>query len=308
MSIRHYTNNECPSSSLADFNDNLMTIDDFVNSKQPNTTDRLGNEVETLYHIIKMINQLITDYTNKLQSIENSIKYIKVGDYGVGGLAIRDAGDGSYSKECRFFYLPHGAIGSPLPTSALTGINIVNHPEWGLQIIGQDGVPNPRIFARTIGYGRFIGTAEFITSANSTIDSNGFLKAASPILRLFASDDVNPDDGFIKAGFAHVNDEAKNAYAKKIAVGHYEIHGSLGFAKDGWYITLPEDANGNKKFFADYSVDENYIITIKTYTKKFDTNRCEIVAGDPIDITEGRWIDVRLDMVVNDSPYKQSEE
>ena len=66
-------------------------------------------------------------------------------------------------------------------------------------------------------YGRFIGIAEFITSANSTIDSNGFLKAALPILRLFASDDVKPDDGFIKAGFVHVNDKAKNAYAKKIA-------------------------------------------------------------------------------------------
>ena len=246
MSTRQNTNNERPSNALADFNDNLMTIDEFVNSEQPNTIDRLGNEVETLYHIIKMINQLITDYTNKLQSIENSIKYIKLGDYGVGGLAIRDAGDGSYSKECRFFYLPHGAIGSPLPTSALTGIHIVNHSEWGLQIIGQDGVPNPKIFVRTIGYGGFIGTAEFITSANSTIDSNGFLKVALPILRLFASDDVKPDDGFIKAGFAHVNDKAKNAYTKKIAVGHYEIHGSLGFAKDGWYITLPEDANGNK--------------------------------------------------------------
>ena len=80
-----------------------MIIDEFVNSKQPNTTDRLGNKVETLYHIIQIINQLITYYTNKLQSIENSIKYIKLGDYGVGGLAIRDAGDGSYSKECRFF-------------------------------------------------------------------------------------------------------------------------------------------------------------------------------------------------------------
>ena len=87
-----------------------------------------------------------------------------------------------------------------------------------------------------------------LTSSNVQDILNGLIesKAASPILRLFASDDVNPDDGFIKAGFAHVNDEAKNAYAKKIAVGHYEIHGSLGIAKDGWYITLPEDANGNK--------------------------------------------------------------
>ena len=83
---------------------------------------------------------------------------------------------------------------------------------------------------------------------------------------------------------------------------------SLGFAKEGWYITLPEDANGNKKFIAEYSVDENNIITIKTYTKKFDTNRGETVAGDPIVIMKGRWIDVRLDMVINDPPYKQSEE
>ena len=83
---------------------------------------------------------------------------------------------------------------------------------------------------------------------------------------------------------------------------------SLGFAKEGWYITLPEDANGNKKFIAEYSVGENNIITIKTYTKKFDTNRGETVAGDPIVITKGRWIDVRLGIVVNDSPYKQSEE
>lgn len=308
MSTRKNTNNQCPSNALADLNDNTMIIDEFVNSKQSHMTDRLGNEIEILYQIREVIKQLITDYTNKLQSIENSIKYIKLGDYGVGGLEVRDDGDGSYSKECRFFQLPHRAIGSPFSTSALTGINIVDHPDWGIQILGQDGVPNPRIFARTIGYGRFIGNAEFITSANSTVDSNGFLKAASPILRLFASDDVNPDEGFIKAGFAHVNDEAKNAYAKKIAVGHYEIHGSLGFAKDGWYITLPEDANGNKKFFADYSVDENNIITIKTYTKKFDTDRCETVAGDPIDITKGRWIDVRLDMMVNDPPYKQSGE
>ena len=238
----------------------------------------------------------------------NGKSIIKQGDHGVGGLAIRDAGDGSYPKGCQFISIPRGAVGSPLSTSTLIGLHVVNHSEWGLQIIGQDGVKNPKVFVRTIGSGDFVGTAEFITSANSTVDSNGFLKAASPILRLFASDDVNPDDGFIKAGFAHVNDEAKNAYAKKIAVGHYEIHGSLGFAKEGWYITLPEDANGNKKFFADYSVDENNIITIKTYTKKFDTNRCEIVAGDPIDITEGRWIDVRLDMMVNDPPYKQSGE
>ena len=69
----------------------------------------------------------------------------------------------------------------------------------------------------------------------------------------------------------------------------------MGFAKDGWYITLPEDANGNKKFFAEYSFNDG-VITVKTYTRKFSTKSCEIVAGDPIDITDGRWIDLRLEM------------
>ncbi|MCO6537288.1 MAG: prophage tail fiber N-terminal domain-containing protein [Gilliamella sp.] len=139
---------------------------------------------------------------------------------------------------------------------------------------------------------------EQITTANSTVDSNGFLKKASPILRLFANDNIEESDGFKKSGFALVNDFAYGVTATRIDVGHYEIHGSLGFAKEGWYITLPEDANGNKKFFAEYSVDENNVITVKTYTKKFDFENCQIVAGKPIDITEGRWIDIRLEMPV----------
>ena len=93
-----------------------------------------------------------------------------------------------------------------------------------------------------------------------------------------------------------VNHLATGVTVKRVDVGHYEIHGSLGFARKGWYITLPEDANGNKKFFAEYSVDDNNVITVKTYTRKFSTKLCEIVAGDPIDITDGRWIDLRLEM------------
>lgn len=139
---------------------------------------------------------------------------------------------------------------------------------------------------------------ELITTANSTVDSNGFLKSASPIIRLFSNDDVDTVDGFEKSGCGLINSEAKGVTANKIAIGHYEIHGSLGFAKEGWYITLPEDANGNKKLFAEYSTDENNVITIKTYTKKFDFEKCEVVAGEPQDITDGRWIDIRLEMPI----------
>ncbi|QHJ83032.1 MAG: hypothetical protein [Caudoviricetes sp.] len=137
---------------------------------------------------------------------------------------------------------------------------------------------------------------EFITTANSTVDSNGFYKKASPIVRLFGSENINPADGFTQSGCGLVNSLATGVTAKRIDVGHYEVHGSLGFAREGWYITLPEDANGNKKVFAEYSIDDNNVITVKTYTRKFSTKLCEIVAGDPIDITDGRWIDLRLEM------------
>lgn len=139
---------------------------------------------------------------------------------------------------------------------------------------------------------------EVVTTANSTVDSNGFYKKASPIIRLFSNDDVDTVDGFEKSGCGLINSEAKGVTANKIAIGHYEIHGSLGFAKEGWYITLPEDANGNKKLFAEYSTDENNVITIKTYTKKFDFEKCEVVAGEPQEITDGRWIDIRLEMPI----------
>lgn len=139
---------------------------------------------------------------------------------------------------------------------------------------------------------------EQITTNNSTVDSNGFYKKSSPILRLYGIENIENVDGFTNAGVGLVNNDALGVTAKRIDVGHYEIHGSLGFSKEGWYIQLPEDANGNKKFFAEYSVNKKNIITVKTFTKKFDFEKCEVVAGEPVDITDGRWIDVRLEMPV----------
>lgn len=159
-----------------------------------------------------------------------------------------------------------------------------------------------RIALRTANASNFKPWVEFITTANSTTDSNGFLKKASPILRLFGNKKIEEMDGFTKSGCALINSEAAGVTAKRIDVGHYEIHGSLGFAKEGWYITLPEDANGNKKCFAEYSINKKNVITVKTFTRKFDFEKCEVVAGEPIDITEGRWIDIRLEM-----PEKQQE-
>ncbi len=123
------------------------------------------------------------------------------------------------------------------------------------------------------------------TSANTTVDSNGFLKSASPIVQLFADK-------------IELNDEAKqqNIVFEKLGVGDYLIKNSSGFAQEGWYIETPKDANGNVLFSVIYTTLENGDISVKTYKKKFDFETVSIVADldNPVDITENRWIDLRL--------------
>ncbi|ENX29116.1 MULTISPECIES: hypothetical protein [Acinetobacter] len=122
-------------------------------------------------------------------------------------------------------------------------------------------------------------------SKNTTVDSNGFVKRASPIVQLFA-DKIELND---EAGQQEITFE-------KLGVGEYLIKGSSGFAQEGWYIETPKDANGNVLFSVIYTTLENGDISVKTYKKKFDFETVSIVADldNPVDITEGRWIDLRL--------------
>ena len=122
-------------------------------------------------------------------------------------------------------------------------------------------------------------------SGNTTTDSNGFIKAASPIVKLFADK-------------IELNDEAQlqEITFEKSGVGDYLIKGSTGFAQEGWYIETPKDANGNVLFSVIYTKLENGDISVKTYKKKFDFETVSIVADldNPVDIAENRWIDIRL--------------
>ncbi|MDW5264015.1 phage tail protein, partial [Acinetobacter baumannii] len=93
------------------------------------------------------------------------------------------------------------------------------------------------------------------------------------------------------------NDAAKQPITfDKLGTGDYLIKGSLGFAQEGWYIEVPKDANGNTVVAVEYSTLENGDLSIKTYKRKFDVEKAAIVADleNPLDIPEGRWIDIRL--------------
>ena len=129
------------------------------------------------------------------------------------------------------------------------------------------------------------------TESNTTVDANGVIKKASPIIRLFADR-------------VELNDEAKlqPITFEKLGVGDYLVKGSTGFAQESWYIEMPKDANGNVLVAVIYKQLENNDISVKTYAKKFDEETGDIIpnTAKPRDIPPTRWIDLRVQALPQD--------
>ncbi|HFD2123927.1 TPA: phage tail protein [Acinetobacter baumannii] len=206
-------------------------------------------------------------------------RVLRVGDYGYGTFST----PGGYtpaldmSRNGGIFTILNGVYaGLAISTNSTDGIIFAGSPT-------------------TTAYGQFIGVVRsstlpntthiFKTDRNTTVDGNGFIKAASPIVKLF-SDHIE------------LNDEAERQpiTLEKLGTGDYLIKGSLGFAKEGWYIEIPKDANGNTVVAVVYGTLENGDISIKTFKRKFDIETAAIIAdlSNPLEIPEGRWIDIRL--------------
>lgn len=144
----------------------------------------------------------------------------------------------------------------------------------------------------TDGSSDFTAKYFFRTSSNTTVDANGFLKNASPVVKLFV-DKIEP------------NEEASEQPLsfEKLGIGHYLVKGSSGFAKEGWWIEIPTDTHGNKICAVEYQTLDNGDLEIKTFKKKMN-DEGDIVANieAPIEIPsnangEPRWIDIRLNSI-----------
>ena len=123
------------------------------------------------------------------------------------------------------------------------------------------------------------------TTANTMVDSSGFIKKASPVLRVFSDRIEGNEDG-----------DKLNAKFVKKGVGDYLIKGTTGLSDEGWYIEIPRDANGNNLVAVEYESLENGDVSLKTYKRKFDFETVSIVADhdNPLDIPETRWVDLRF--------------
>ncbi|UDN34530.1 hypothetical protein [Proteus sp. NMG38-2] len=141
------------------------------------------------------------------------------------------------------------------------------------------------------------GFSEFYSNSNTITDPQGFIKKASPII------DINPDGTFT------TNDESEGATVTRVAQGEYLIEGVLGFNSDaGWGgvdggIEIPLDVNKQPLIWVNSKVNKDGSILVKTYHRthpnapKFARNDIDgYKDGDPIDIPDGRFISVRVQM------------
>lgn len=142
------------------------------------------------------------------------------------------------------------------------------------------------------------------SEANTTVDTNNFIKRASPIARL--TNDVSQmqpdfavDEQHIVAGLVSANAEAEGVSAERVSTGVYQVKGAVGLADEGWTLEVPQDINGNRLCFVELDTDKEGVITVSVFKRRFDVDSAMIVAGEPIDIPEGRWIDLRLQMPEN---------
>lgn len=150
------------------------------------------------------------------------------------------------------------------------------------------------------GYQGWKGWAKLWHSLNTTVDSNGYIKRASPIMRLTNGGLEGMDSSFLEGfepkGIAAVNPEAAGATSERLSTGVYLISGTLGLAESGWTVEVPQDLNGNRLIYVETSIAADMTLTVSTFKRRFDPETAMIVAGEPMDIPDGRWIDLRLNM------------
>lgn len=146
--------------------------------------------------------------------------------------------------------------------------------------------------------------AKFYTSLNTTIDGNGFLKAASPVFRVGNMLDTLTSRDFFPAGDGVANGEARGVTCERVSEGIYKVTGARGLADDGvWTVETPKDENGQPLLWVNTAQAADGTITVETYHREhpsappFARNKVEgKLDGDSIDIPSGRWIDLRLKM------------
>lgn len=181
-----------------------------------------------------------------------------------------------------------------------TGLDLITKSQYGSNDLLQIGFPQRGVlefYMRTKSASGWSRWFEFYHTANTTVDSNGFIKSASPIIRLF-DDKIETNDQFKEA-----------PVFEKIGVGTYKISNTLGLAKEGWTYEKPRGKDGNPCFHIKVDkLSDGCIISVHDVFEALEEatitdidgnerkiNRVVKILGEARDIKPyERWIDLRF--------------
>ncbi|KGI63109.1 hypothetical protein LA04_14555 [Enterobacter sp. UCD-UG_FMILLET] len=142
-------------------------------------------------------------------------------------------------------------------------------------------------------------------TSNTTVDSNGFIKIASPIVKIYGD------------GRYETNDETEGVTVTRLDVGQYLIDGCEALNSDAVWgginggFDIPTDRNKQPLIWLDYEVNAAGSVLVKTYHRthpdapSFARNEKDGVSnGDPVDIPRDQFVSVRVEMPA-DSLYNK---
>lgn len=137
----------------------------------------------------------------------------------------------------------------------------------------------------------------FRDNRNTTVDSNGFIKVASPIVKIF------------RDGSYETNKESEGIDVTHINTGEYLIAGCTGLNADAAWggidggFEIPVDRNKLARIWLDYEVNADGSVLVKTYHRthpeapEFARNEIDGLSnGDPVDIPADSFVSVRVEM------------
>lgn len=170
----------------------------------------------------------------------------------------------------------------------ITGIGSNPYLLWQGRNLASDTFSSPLIL---------YPTDVIYTTRNTTKASDGTLKAASPIVKIFSD------------GRSETNAESEGCTVTRIATGEYLIDGCTGLNADaGWGgfdggFDIPTDRNKQPLIWLDYKVMADGSVLVRTYHRThpdapaFARNERDGYSdGDPIDIPSDQFVSVRVEM------------
>lgn len=207
-------------------------------------------------------------------------RLLKVGDFGLG-LDDADAPDVADLDAHRTSGLFRFGAATGAPAAAGMVIHLAGLGNGAAQAqiaLGSDGV----LYTRQLTAGTWSAWGALWGAGNTVVDANGFVKQASPIVRL-------RDDGTQEPA------QPVGARFTRRGVGDYLLHNVAPLATSGWQIEVPQDANGNRLVFVETEHDGGArSLHVRTTAPLWSADRQAWVAGSPRDIPPGRWVDLRF--------------